>query len=37
MDHLAFVFLMGPDGAFRAHFENGIGPEAMAKRIREYL
>ena len=37
MDHLTFVFLMGPDGAFRAHFENGIGPEAMAKRIREYL
>ena len=37
MDHLSFVFLMGPDGAFRAHFENGIGPEAMAKRIREYL
>ena len=37
MDHLSFVFLMGPDGAFRAHFENGIGPDAMAKRIREYL
>lgn len=37
MDHLSFVFLMGPDGAFRAHFENGISPEAMAKRIREYL
>ncbi len=37
MDHLSFVFLMGPDGAFRAHFEHGISPEAMAKRIREYL
>ncbi len=37
VDHLSFVFLMGPDGAFRAHFENGAGAEAMAKRIREYL
>ena len=37
VDHLSFVFLMGPDGAFRAHFEHGISPDAMAKRIREYL
>ncbi len=37
VDHLSFVFLMGPDGAFRAHFENGTGAEAMAERIREYL
>ena len=37
VDHLSFVFLMGPDGAFRSHFEHGISPEAMAKRIREYL
>ena len=37
MDHLSFVFLMGPDGAFRAHFENGVSSEAMAERIREYL
>ncbi len=37
VDHLSFVFLIGPDGAFRAHFENGTGAEAMAKRIREYL
>ena len=37
VDHLSFVFLMGPDGAFRAHFENGISPDAMANRIREYL
>ncbi len=37
LDHVSFVFLMGPDGAFRAHFENGISPQAMAKRIREHL
>ena len=37
MDHVSFVFLMGPDGAFRVHFENGISPDAMANRIREHL
>lgn len=37
MDHLSVVFLIGPDGVFRARFENGISSEAMAKRIGEYL
>ncbi len=37
MDHSSGIYLMGPDGAFRAHFDRGTGAEAMAKRIREYL
>ena len=37
MDHFSFVFLIGPDGAFRAHFDRGTGAEAMATRIRESL
>lgn len=37
MDHSSGIYLMGPDGAFRAHFDHGTGAEAMAKRIREYL
>ncbi len=37
MGHSSGIYLMGPDGAFRAHFDRGTGAEAMAKRIREYL
>ncbi len=37
MDHLSFVYLMAPDGAFPTRFDRGTGAGAMAKRIREYL
>ncbi|MBL6927899.1 MAG: SCO family protein [Rhodospirillales bacterium] len=36
-DHTSIVYLMGPDGDFRAHFTDGATAEAMAKRIREHL
>ena len=37
MDHTSIVYLMGPDGEFRAHFTHETDAEAMAKRIREFL
>ncbi|MBT3358280.1 MAG: SCO family protein [Rhodospirillales bacterium] len=37
IDHTSIVYLMGPDGDFRAHFTDGARPEAIAERIREYL
>jgi len=37
MDHTSIIYLMGPDGAFKAHFTHGTGAEAMAKRIKELL
>jgi len=37
MDHTSIIYLMGPDGTFRAHFSYDAGPEAIAKRIREFL
>ena len=37
MDHTSIVYLMGPDGAFRAHFTHQTDAETMAKRIREFL
>ncbi len=37
IDHTSIVYLMGPDGDFRAHFTDGATPEAIAKRIREHL
>jgi protein SCO1/2 len=37
MDHSGFVYLMGPDHRYLAHFPPSTAPEAMAKRIRELL
>jgi protein SCO1/2 len=37
MDHSAFVYLMGPDGAFRQFFSPQATPEQMAASIRAHL
>lgn len=37
MDHTSIVYLMGPEGALKAHFPHGAGADAMAKKIRELL
>lgn len=37
MEHTATVFLMGPDGAYRAHFSNATDARTMAAKIREFL
>jgi protein SCO1/2 len=35
MDHSALMYLMGPDGLYRAHFTPGMGVEALAQRLAE--
>jgi protein SCO1/2 len=37
MDHSSFVFLMGRDGKYLAHFGPGTTPEQMADAIRPRL
>jgi cytochrome oxidase Cu insertion factor (SCO1/SenC/PrrC family) len=37
MDHSAFVYLMGPDGGFRAVFRRATSPQAMADAIAGFL
>ena len=37
MDHSSITYLMGRDGKFLVHFGHGVAPEAMAKRLSEYL
>lgn len=37
MDHSAFIYLMGPDGAFRQFFSPQATPEQMAATIRRFL
>ncbi len=37
MDHSAFIYLMGPDGAFRQFFSPQASPEQMAATIRAHL
>lgn len=37
VDHSAFVYLMGPDGAFLDVFRFGASPEKMAEKVRELL
>lgn len=34
MDHSAFVYLIGPDGGFRALFRQGVGAQELADAIR---
>lgn len=37
MDHSAFIYLMGPDGAFLTMFRHGMSPDGLAGEIRSYL
>lgn len=37
MDHSAFVYLMGPDGEYRAMFRRATSPKAMAATIAGFL
>jgi protein SCO1 len=37
MDHSSFLYLMGPDGKFRALLRNGLGPDELAKAINKYI
>lgn len=37
MDHVSFVFLMGPDGTYRRHFGPTATPEEIAGALREVL
>jgi len=37
VDHTASIFLMAPDGQFLVKFAHGMPPEAMAKRIADFL
>ena len=33
MDHSALIYLMGPDGAYLAHFAPGIGVDTLVQRL----
>lgn len=37
IDHSAAIYLVGPEGRFRAAFEHGTGPREMATAIARYL
>jgi cytochrome oxidase Cu insertion factor (SCO1/SenC/PrrC family) len=37
MDHSAFIYVMGPDGAFRTHFPYTVNVDAMADRLGKLL
>ena len=37
MDHSSFLYLMGPDGTFRALFRQGMAPDELAKALRTRL
>jgi protein SCO1/2 len=37
MDHSSFIYLMGPDGGYLAHFGPQTSPQAMADKIRSFL
>ncbi len=37
MDHSSFLYLMGPDGTFRALFRQGMPPDELAKALRSRL
>ncbi len=36
-DHSALIYLMGPDGAYVAHFSHAAGPDAIAARLAKLL
>jgi cytochrome oxidase Cu insertion factor (SCO1/SenC/PrrC family) len=33
MDHSSIIYVMGPDGSYRAHFTHATSPDAMASRL----
>jgi cytochrome oxidase Cu insertion factor (SCO1/SenC/PrrC family) len=37
IDHSAIIYVMGPDGAYRAHFTHGTNADAMADRLAKLL
>ena len=37
MDHTSKIYLMGPDGAYRAHFSHDDDAQVLAAKIREFL
>lgn len=37
MDHSSFIYLVGPDGTFRALFKQGIAPEELAEALKQRL
>lgn len=37
IDHTALIYLMGPDGAYLAHFTHAMGIEAIAERLAKLL
>lgn len=37
MDHSGFIYLMGKDGKYLAHFSYDTTPDEMVKKIKEYL
>jgi len=37
MDHSAFIYVMGPDGAYQAHFTPGTSVATLADRLGELL
>ncbi len=37
MDHSAFFYLMGPDGAFIKHFDSALAPEKMAAQLAHWV
>lgn len=37
IDHTSIIYLMGPDGSYRAHFTHGASADAMAERLAKLL
>ena len=37
VDHSTFIYLMGPDGTYRTHFNHNASPEEIAERLKEEL
>jgi protein SCO1/2 len=37
VDHSSTIYLMDPDGKFIAHFDETVGPQKLAARLRSYL
>lgn len=37
VDHTSLIYLMGPDGAYRAHFTHETAPERMAETLRKIV
>ena len=37
IDHTAYIYLLGPDGRFRAAFDHGTGADALAAGVLQHL